>query len=186
MNITKDKYVSIHYTLKDVNGKQLDTSIGAEPLAYIHGNGLLIAGLERELEGKIPGDKFNTTIKPEDAYGERNEKLVVFIPRDRFDSDVPIEVGHKFSVETPAGPMLVSVVEVQDDKIKIDGNHELAGQTLNFDIEVVEVRDATTEELEQINNCGCGGCGNCGGACNGDCGEEACEGCGGSGVCKNE
>lgn len=192
MTITKDKFVAIEYTLKDDKGVQLDSSVGMEPLAYVHGRGYLIPGLEAELEGKKAGDKFSCTIQPENAYGLRDERLVAEIGRDRFETDMPIEVGMQFQVGTPSGPTIVTVIEVNGDKIKIDGNHEMAGKVLNFEITVVEVRDPTEEELAQLEGgCGCGGdCGGCGGGCGeGGCGEGGCGdgGCGegGCGNCGN-
>ena len=173
MTITKDKFAAFHYTLKDVNGVELDSSAGTEPLGYVHGRGYLIPGLEAQLEGKGPGDKFSCTIQPKDGYGERDERLVAELPKDRFEIDTDIEIGMQFQVMTPAGPTIVTVVEVNGDKIKIDGNHEMAGKVLNFDIEVVEVRDTTEEELAQLES-GCGGCGGGCGGCGGDCGN----GCG--------
>ena len=178
MTITKDKFAAINYTLRDKDGVQLDSSVGLEPLGYIHGRGYLIPGLEAQLEGKAPGDKFSCTIEPKDAYGERDERLVAQVTRDRFELDAPIEVGMHFQVMTPGGPTIVWVVEIDGDSIKIDGNHEMAGKTLNFEIEVVEVRDATQEELDRLQNQGgCGGCGGCGGeGCGqGDCGGEGCD-----------
>ena len=177
MKITKDKFVAIHYTLKGEDGVKLDSSEGLEPLGYVQGRGYLIPGLEAQLEGKEKGDKFSCTIEPKDGYGERDERLVAELPRERFDTDVEIEVGMQFQVETPAGPTIVTVTEVNGDRVKIDGNHEMAGKVLNFDIEVVEVRDITAEELEQLeSNRGCGGCGGCGGnGCGeGDCGQGDC------------
>jgi len=173
MTITKNKFATIHYTLKDMDGVQLDSSLGLEPLGYIHGNGYLIPGLEAQLEGKAPGDKFSCTIEPKDAYGERDERLVTQLPKDRFEMNSPIEVGMHFQVMTPAGPTIVSVVAVDGDLITIDGNHEMAGKTLNFEIEVLDVRDASQDELDQLmNRNACGGCG--GGSC-GDC--SGCSGC---------
>ena len=172
MTITKDKFVAIHYTLSDEDGIQLDSSKGLEPLGYVHGRGYLISGLEAQLEGKSAGDKFSCTIQPKDGYGERDERLVATVPRERFDTDTSIEVGMQFQVETPAGPTIVSVIKVDGDSITIDGNHEMAGKVLNFDIEVVEVRDTTPEEIEKLEaarTCG-GGCGNCGG-----CGDNGCD-----------
>lgn len=179
MEITKDKFAAFHYTLKDVNGVELDSSAETEPLGYVHGRGYLIPGLEAQLEGKKAGDKFSCTIQPKDGYGERDERLVAELPRDRFDTDVEIETGMQFQVMTPAGPTIVTVIEVNGDRIKIDGNHEMAGKVLNFDIEVVEVRDTTEEELAQLES-GCGGCGGGCGGCGGEgCNSEACgEGCG--------
>ena len=167
MKIEKNKWVSIHYTLKDDKGALLDSSIGTEPLDYIHGNGYLIAGLERELEGKTAGDKFSVTIEPKDAYGQYDNQLIAEIERSQFDLDGDIEIGMHFQIMTPTGPSIVHVIEVNGDKIKVDGNHDLAGKTLNFDIEVVEVRDATEEELNPPS--ACGGCGGCSGSCT-DCG----------------
>ena len=179
MTITKDKFAAFHYTLRDANGVELDSSAGTEPLGYVHGRGYLIPGLEAQLEGKAPGDKFSCTIQPKDGYGERDERLVAELSKDRFETDAEIEVGMQFQVMTPAGPTIVTVIEVNGDRIKIDGNHEMAGKILNFDIEVVEVRDTTEEELAQLES-GCGGCGsNCGG-----CGSnEECGGCGGNEGC---
>ncbi|MCR4580592.1 MAG: peptidylprolyl isomerase [Treponema sp.] len=172
MKIEKNKWVSIHYTLKDDDGNQLDSSVGKEPLGYLHGNGYLIFGLENELEGKNPGDKFTAVIQPKDGYGDYDPRLIVDVPRSQFETEMPIEVGMQFQAMTAQGPSIVKVIEVGDDKIKIDGNHELAGKVLHFDVEVVEVRDATEEELNP-RGCGGGSCGGCGGGC-GDCG-----GCGG-------
>ena len=181
MTITKDKFAAFHYTLKDVNGVELDSSAGTEPLGYVHGRGYLIPGLEAQLEGKGPGDKFSCTIQPKDGYGERDERLVAELPRDRFDTDVEIEKGMQFQVMTPAGPTIVTVIEVNGDRVKIDGNHEMAGKVLNFDIEVVEVRDTTEEELAQLES-GCGGCGGCGGGDCGGCGDNGCGNCDNNGA----
>ena len=175
MKIEKNKWVSIHYVLKDDKGLELYSSYGKEPLGYIYGNGYLIVGLENELEGKEEGEKFSCDIPAKDAYGEYDPALISDVPVENFEISTPIEVGMNFQAMTPQGPRIVRVVEVSDKTIKIDGNHELAGKTLHFDIEIVEVRDATEEEL---NPRGCGGCGgNCGG-CGGGCGSSCdCSGC---------
>ena len=179
MTITKDKFAAFHYTLRDANGVELDSSAGTEPLGYVHGRGYLIPGLEAQLEGKAPGDKFSCTIQPKDGYGERDERLVAELSKDRFETDAEIEVGMQFQVMTPAGPTIVTVIEVNGDRVKIDGNHEMAGKILNFDIEVVEVRDTTEEELAQLES----GCGGCGGNCGGCGSNEECGGCGGNESC---
>jgi FKBP-type peptidyl-prolyl cis-trans isomerase SlyD len=178
MKIEKDKWVSIHYTLKDENGKQLDSSVGNEPLGYVHGRGYLISGLEKLLEGHEPGDKFAAHIEPKDGYGEYDERLVVEIDRSQFEYDGEITVGMPFQIMTPSGLSIVHVAKVDGDKITVNGNHDLAGKVLDFDIEVVDVRDATEEELAPTSGCG-GGCGGCGGGSCGDCGE----GCGSGGCC---
>lgn len=184
MKIEKDKWACIHYTLKDADGVELDSSIGKEPLGYLHGNGYLISGLEAELEGKEPGAKFTAVIPAKDAYGEYDEQLKIDVPRDNFDTDQEISVGMMFQVMTPGGPSIVRVVEVGTDKIKIDANHELAGKELHFDVEVVEVREPTEEDLAP--RCS-GNCGNCGSDCEGGCdGECDCDGqCNCDGECQN-
>lgn len=175
MKIENNKMVKIHYTLKDSDGNEIDSSVGKEALEYLHGVGMLIPGMERALEGKEKGDKFSATIEAKDGYGEYNEAYIAEVPRDRFDTTAEIEVGQKFQAETPTGPMLVTVTKVTDSTITIDGNHELAGKSLYFDVEVVDVRDATPEEIQpyEFSGGGCGGscsscgfgCGGCGGCC---------------------
>jgi len=188
MVISKDKFVAIHYTLKDEKGVQMDSSAGGEPLGFVFGRGYLISGLEKQLEGKSAGDKFSCTIQPEEAYGHRDERLVAVIPMSQFDSSAGVEVGMQFQVTTPEGPAIVTVVEIDGDKVKIDGNHEMAGKILNFDIEVVEVRDMTEiEEAQLMFSQGCGGCGGCGGDCGSGCnGPENGECCGQGEGCANE
>lgn len=181
MVIEKDKMVAIHYTLKDDNGVEIDSSAGGNPLAYIHGNGYLIPGLEKELEGKSAGDKFKAVIQPEEGYGVYDERLIATLSRERFDLPGDIEIGMQFQVSTPAGPTIVRVTKVDGDNITIDGNHELAGKVLHFDVEVVEVRELSEEEKQQMlsGGCGCGCGGGCGGNCSGDCGGD----CGGDCNC---
>lgn len=174
MEINYQKMVKIHYTLKDTDGNILDTSTNGEPLEYMHGIGSLIPGLEKELEGKKSGDKFHADIEPALGYGEYDESLVAEVARSQFDANFDIEVGQQFQADTATGPMIVKVTKVTDDKITVDGNHELAGKTLCFDVEVVEVREPTEAELEPFVNSGCGaGCASCGGCsgCSGSCGE---------------
>ncbi len=178
MKIENDKWVEIHYTLTNEEGQQIDSSVGSEPLGYVHGRGYLIAGLENQLAGHEAGDKFSTRIEAKDGYGEYDERLIVELDRNKFEFDGEITVGMPFQVMTPSGLSIVHVTKVEGDKITVDGNHELAGKTLNFDIEVVNVRDATEEELTPTSSCGgCGG--SCGGGNCGGCGSGGCGGCGG-------
>lgn len=176
MNITKDKKVSFNYILKDSEGKVIDSSEEKAPLEYIHGKGLIISGLEAALEGKKAGDKFSVVIEPKDAYGEYEPNLVAEISKSQFDEGTVVEPGMIFRASTPDGGFFtVRVTKVEGDKITVDGNHELAGKQLAFDIEVVDVKDATEEELKNAeNSCNC-----CGGECDGgcDCSEGGCEGC---------
>ena len=147
MKIEKDMVVSIHYTLTDNDGNQLDSSQGQEPLVYLQGHQNIIPGLEDQLEGKTTGDKLTATIAPADAYGEVNAELVQEVPRNQFQDPDTLQVGMQFQVGTEAGPMLLAITALTDDTVTVDGNHPLAGVTLNFDVEVVEVRAASDEEI---------------------------------------
>ena len=173
MKIEKNKFVSIHYTLTDDDGNRLDSSVGKAPLGYVQGNGMLIPGLEAELEGKEVGEKFKAVIQPKDAYGEYNEQLIATVPKSQFGDAGSIEVGMAFqAVADDNTPFIVRVINVTDDSVTIDGNHELAGKTLTFDVEIVEVRDSTEEDFNMGCGCGCGCGGNCEGGCEGGCGEN--------------
>jgi FKBP-type peptidyl-prolyl cis-trans isomerase SlyD len=148
MKIADESVVSIHYTLKNDAGKELDSSVGGEPLEYLQGFGNIIPGLEAALIGKSLGDKFKVSVPPDQAYGERNEKLVQRIPKDQFPDPARLKPDMQFQINGPNGPMILSVLEVTDTEVVVDGNPELAGQTLNFEVEVTGVREATAEELE--------------------------------------
>ncbi|RME89802.1 MAG: peptidylprolyl isomerase [Candidatus Hydrogenedentota bacterium] len=147
MKIEKNKVASFHYTLKDKEGNVIDSSEGREPLKYLHGAGQLIEGMEEGLEGKEKGDEFDLEIAPEKAYGNRNEELIAEIPKSEFAQFPDLQVGMQFQLSGPAGNQVVTVKEIKDDVVVIDANHPLAGETLNFHIEVTEVRDATEEEI---------------------------------------
>lgn len=148
MQITDDKVVQFNYTLKNDDGQVLDTSDGKQPLAYLHGRKSIVPGLEAAMDGKAKGDSFNVDIAPADGYGERDPQMVQAVPRDKFQGVDEIQPGMQFQANTPAGPQVVTVTEVSDAEVTVDANHPLAGQTLHFDIDIVEVRDATPEELE--------------------------------------
>ena len=157
MNIAKDKVVSIDYTLTNDNGEVLDSSSGREPLAYLQGHNNLIPGLEKELEGKVKGDKLVAIIAPEQAYGTRNEEMVQEVPRENFENPEEIKVGAQFQVQMQDHVQIAVVTDVKDDIITVDMNHPLADETLHFDVEVMEVRDASAEELEHGHVHGAGG-----------------------------
>lgn len=148
MQISENKVVSIHYTLKNDAGEVLDTSSGHEPLAYLHGSGNIVPGLEKALEGKQAGDSVSVSVTPEEGYGPRHDGLVQEVPRAAFEGVDEIEPDMQFHAEGPAGPLVLTVTKVEGDTITVDGNHPLAGETLHFAVEVTEVRDATEEELE--------------------------------------
>ncbi len=157
MQIAKDAVVTIDYTLTDEEGTVLDSSEGHEPLAYIHGVGNIIPGLERALEGRSAGDSLKVSVQPEDGYGERNDALTQVVPRERFELDDEIAVGMQFHTPTSGGMQVVTVVAVEGDEVTVDANHPLAGVTLNFDVTVAEVRPATPEELSHGHVHGPGG-----------------------------
>jgi len=148
MQIAQDKVVKIHYTLKTDEGQVLDSSEGNEPLAYVHGNGNIIPGLERALDGRTEGDKFQVAIPPEEGYGDRDDSLLQAVPKGAFEGLGELQPGMQFQAETNQGPRLVTIAAVAEDSVTVDGNHPLAGQTLNFDIEVAGVREATAAEIE--------------------------------------
>jgi FKBP-type peptidyl-prolyl cis-trans isomerase SlyD len=147
MKIADKKAVSIEFTLKDEKGEVIETNAGKEPLWYLHGIGNLVAGLEKAVEGKGAGETVDVTLKPEDAYGQRDEKEIRNIPLRRFKAP-KIQVGGRYQVQVPDGVRIVEVLAVNGDYAKVDGNHPLAGKVLNFIVKVIEVRDATKEELE--------------------------------------
>ena len=157
MQVADNMAVSIHYTLTNDDGEVLDSSIGDEALVYLHGGGNIISGLEKALHGKVAGDKFNVRIAPEDAYGELMEEMIQVISRDMFEGIDNIEVGMQFHADVSSGTGVVTVVNIEDDDITIDGNHPLAGLALTFDVEVMDVRPATEEEASHghIHGAGC-------------------------------
>ncbi len=149
MEIEKNKVVTIHYTLTNDEGAVLDSSKGKDPLKYLHGNKNLIEGLENALLGKKVGDKLHVVIEPAEAYGEKRDDLVQEVPRESFQGVDDIKVGMKFNAQAPDGTTyVVTVTNVAEDKVTIDANHDLAGVRLTFDVEVVDVRNATDEEIE--------------------------------------
>lgn len=159
MTIADNKVVSIHYTLRDPSGKVIDSSEGNEPLQYIQGMGNIIPGLENAMVGKNVGDKFDVVIDPKEGYGERSEDLVQVLPRSMFEGIDTIEVGQQFQASGSHGPVVITVMEVSEESVKVDGNPDLAGVTLHFAVEVVDIRDATSDEILHGHAHGAGGCG---------------------------
>ena len=149
----------MHYTLKNNDGIVMDSSEGHEPLAFIQGTGLIISGLEKALEGKTKGEKLNAVIEPADAYGDRSDEQVTTVPLANFkaEGDEKLEVGMQVQVESNQGQTVALVTSIENDNVTLDMNHPLAGETLHFDVEIVEVRDASAEELEHGHAHGPGG-----------------------------
>ncbi|MAT50642.1 MAG: peptidylprolyl isomerase [Porticoccaceae bacterium] len=147
MTVKNNAVVSFHYTVRDEDGVQLDSSSGKAPLSYLHGANNIIPGLEEALEGKTTGDSLQVTIPPAQAYGEHMDQLVESVPRSAFGEVENLEVGMRFEAQTPQGPISVVVTSVEGDNVTVDGNHPLAGKTLSFDVTIDSVREATEEEL---------------------------------------
>ena len=149
MTISNNKVATIHYTLKDDQGQVIDTSAGEEPMTYLHGHYNIVPGLEKALAGKSVGDKLTVTVAPEDGYGEFDPQLIQELPISQFAGVENVEVGMEFHAETEQGMQIVEVIEVDEDTVTINGNHPLAGQDLNFEVEVMAIRDAKEQEISE-------------------------------------
>ncbi len=146
-SIAEGKVVSIHYVLRDDSGKELDRSEEGKPLLYLHGARNIVAGLEKALAGKRPGESVQVTVPPEQGYGSRNRGKTFQMPRSSFPKEVKLERGMQFTTKTKEGHQVpVWIAKVQGPTVVVDPNHPLAGATLHFDVTVAEVRDASDEE----------------------------------------
>lgn len=191
MKITQNAVVEFSYEL-EVDGQVVDHTTEERPLDYIHGTGSLLPKLEAHIEGMEPGDKFDVTLSPADGYGEIDPSRIIDLPKAAFE--VNGEVREDLLVPGNTIPMMNSmggvipgvVLEVTEDSVKMDLNHQMAGKTLHFTGKVLTVREATEKELteglhgEFVHSCGCGGChgSDCGGCEGGHCGEDHGEDCG--------
>ena len=157
MQIAPNSVAAFHYTLTDGQSQVIDCSAGRDPLTYLHGSGQIVPGLEKQMEGRSVGDKFNAEVAPEEGYGVHHAELMQEVPRDAFQGVEDIQPGMQFQGRGPQGEINVTVTKVEDGKVFIDGNHPLAGKTLHFAIEVTDVREASAEELEHGHVHGAGG-----------------------------
>jgi FKBP-type peptidyl-prolyl cis-trans isomerase SlyD len=148
MQVAKNRVVSIDYTLTGEDGTILDTSKGDEPLAYVHGTDEIVAGLENALAGKEPKDHVSVTVSPEEGYGVRDDAVVFTVPRSQFRGVDELEIGMQFEVQGDGEGHVVTVVAMDENEVTVDGNHPLAGLTLHFDVDIVDVREATSDEIE--------------------------------------
>lgn len=155
-DIQNDQVVSFHYTLTDENGTVIDKSEG-QPLVYLHGAGNIIPGLENALTGKNVGDKLTVNVTAAEGYGEYNPEMVQEVPRNMFQGVDDIAAGMQFQAQTDDGIQVVTVKDVTDENVIVDANHPLAGQNLNFDVEIIDIRDASQEELDHGHVHGAGG-----------------------------
>ncbi|MBU3823651.1 MAG: peptidylprolyl isomerase [Candidatus Oceanisphaera merdipullorum] len=147
MSISENSVVTLDFTVTNIDGEVLDTTEDKQPLEYLHGTGYLVSGLEAVLEGKVVGEDFEVTLSPEQAYGERDDSLIQTVPGELFDG-MEVAEGDTFVAETDDGHRPVTIIEVSEESVVVDGNHPLAGMTLTFKGVVRDIRVATEEELE--------------------------------------
>ncbi len=159
MKIAPNKVVVMHYAVSDSEDTLIDSSYDHSPLAIIHGTGYLIPGLEDALIDHVVGDKFEVEVPSDKAYGERHDGFVQTIAKEMFAEIEDLAVGSQLRATTDEGEQTVIVIDVTDDEITVDGNHPLAGIDLKFDVEILEIRDATEDELAHGHVHGEGGCG---------------------------
>jgi FKBP-type peptidyl-prolyl cis-trans isomerase SlyD len=161
MSVSANKVVSFHYRLHELDGALLEESYGADPTLYLHGHNNLLAAIEQALEGKQAGDKLSVKVAPEEGYGLRREGAIQRIPikhlLDHEKIKNRLKPGMKVSVNTQHGPWEAVVLKVGKFNVDVDSNHPLAGKHLNFEIEIVDVRDASDEELAHGHAHGAGG-----------------------------
>ncbi|MCP3428942.1 FKBP-type peptidyl-prolyl cis-trans isomerase [Opacimonas viscosa] len=158
MNIAQNTVVTMHYTVSTTDGTEIDSSRSGEPMMHLQGSQYLIKGLEDSLLGKTVGDKYEIEVSPENAYGERHEQLVQTVPKTLF-GDNEVNVGMTFRAQTDDGEQTVMVIDATEEEVVVDGNHPLAGVELKFDVEILDVRAATDEEIAHGHAHAPGGCG---------------------------
>jgi len=171
MKVQNNAYVALEYTLSLDSGDIVDQSEPGETMGFIFGEGQIIPGLERQLEGLEKGQSAKVVVEPAEGYGERDPELVHELPRARFPEGADIHEGMMFEAQGPFGVRPVRVSAVKDDAVTIDFNHPLAGQRLHFDVKLADVRDSTDEDRKALHSdCDHEGCHECGG--HEDCGEH--------------
>ncbi len=149
MEIADRRVATVHFTLTDEQGTQITSTRSHEPLVYLHGTGTIARGLEQALDGKSPGDRFMVTVQPEDGFGGRHDALVQTLPKTLLGDDASLpDVGARLKAQTERGPIDVIVTDVQGDTLTVDGNHPLAGRPFHAEVEVLDVRLATPQEVQ--------------------------------------
>lgn len=158
VKIADNTVARVIYTGKFEDGEVFDTNEGGEPLTFLVGHGQMISGFEEELMGAGVGDRRSFTLTPDRAYGHRNEDHFQVVEKSVFGTEMPIEVGVSSYAQTEDGGMtMFTITKIEGDQVTVDFNHVMAGKTLNFSVEVIEVRDATREELSHGHAHGPGG-----------------------------
>ncbi len=170
MKIKENSFVAIEYTLKIDSGEEIDKSEEGNPLSFVFSAGQVIPGLEEQLSDKEVGWSSDFSVESKDGYGQPNPELIQKVPRTNFPEDAELKPGMAFEAQTQQGMLTFTVREIGKEEVTIDMNHPLCGERLHFSVKVIEVRDATAEELasleEEEEEEGC------------DCSESSCEGCG--------
>lgn len=147
--ISEGKVVQLAYTLKSDDGEVLDEADSKDPFVYLHGADQIVPGLESALEGCKVGDKKVVKVEAAEGYGEEDPALVLTVKKTQFPKDVELEEGMQFESELADGSEVVFTVEaIEGDSVSVNGNHPLAGVNLNFDVEVLAIREATSDEIE--------------------------------------
>lgn len=157
MQIANNTVVSFHYTLEEVGGSYKEESSDGEPMLYLHGHRGILPGLEDAMKGKVAGDTFSVQIPPENGYGLRNENAIQRVPIKHLIGQKKPALGDVVTVNAKSGSVNATVVKVGRHNVDVDTNHPLAGKELKFDIEVVDVREATMEEVSHRHAHGPGG-----------------------------
>ncbi len=148
MEIADRRVATVHFTLIDEQGNTVASTHGHAPLVHLQGTGGIVPALEQALDGKKPGDRFEVTVEPQNGFGPHHPELVQTLPRSAFVGSREPEVGGRLQAQTARGPLEVVVTAVDADGISVDGNHPLAGKTFRLDVEVVDVRLATPDEIQ--------------------------------------
>ena len=141
------RVIGFHYTLRDDLGGELDSSAGGDPLYFLEGAGQIIPGLERQLADVRPGERRTIAVKAAEAYGDVNPDLVVKVNRSQFPPHAALELGDSFTVDAGENGPVFTIIDSDADTVTVDGNHPMAGKDLHFEVEIVGVREATTEEV---------------------------------------
>ena len=146
MKVKKNTRVHLHYRMWTENGEEVDSTLGTDPLEFVCGRGAVIPGFEREIMGMEPGHRKRFVVRPEDAYGHRDEERVKELPRAGFPKDVDLSKGQQFSYRSTKGTEMYRVCEVNRDTIIVDSNHPLAGMPLHYDVEILKVEEEDRDD----------------------------------------
>lgn len=146
--MASSRHLTFHYTLRDADGRVLDTSRGAEPLVCIEGAEQIVPGLEKALRGMQPGEQLKVSVPPEEGYGPRNEEMIGRVPRAQLPIEGEVQVGDQFRTGADPYAPIVTVVALEGAEVVLDANHPLAGATLHFEVELTAARPATAAELQ--------------------------------------